>query len=372
LLGPNAAAFATGRRLELDLEVGRGLLPEPAAGFTAKLDRVERVIIGAGGVRAPGDAGNTSTPLGSGDWVGYRSRFWTVVVRPDTASALMPRPEGGLALVAAEQGIVSWSYVFYSGPVEYKALTRADPDLGRLLFAGLWSWLRALSLVLLHLLHSLIALTGNAGVAIVALAVSVKIALVPLAAVAHRLQDQVNATQSRLQPGIEAINAAYKGEERARRTLALYREQGVHPMYTVKSLVGFLIQFPVFIAVFDMLAENFDLYRVPFLWIRDLSRPDDLLRLPFCLPFFGCYLNLLPFLMSGISAAALLRFHSAVLTPSLVRRQRRNLLGMTLLFFVLFYTFPAGMVLYWTSTNAVQLVSQELVRWWRSRRPSTE
>ena len=100
-----------------------------------------------------------------------------------------------------------------------------------------------------------------------------------------------------------------------------------------------------------MLAEDFDLYRVSFLWIRDLSRPDELLRLPACLPFFGCYLNLLPFLMSSISMAALLRFHSAVLTPTLVRRQRRNLIGMTLLFFVLFYTFPAGMVLYWTSTN---------------------
>jgi len=158
--------------------------------------------------------------------VGFRSRFWTVVVRPDRASALMSRPEGGLALVAAAgPDMVSWRYVFYSGPVEYEALTRADPDLGRLLFAGLWFWLRALSLALLHLLHLLITLTGNAGVAIVALAVSVKIALMPLAAVAHRLQEQVNATQARLQPGIEAINAAYKGEERTRRTLALYREQ---------------------------------------------------------------------------------------------------------------------------------------------------
>lgn len=370
LLGPNAAAFATGRQLELDLEAGRGLVPPPAAGFTAKLDRVERVILGASGVRVPGDAGNVSTPLGSGDWVGFRSRFWTFVARPDRASTLMSRPEGGLAVIAAAgPDMISWTYVFYSGPVEYKALTRADPDLRRLIFAGLWFWLRALSLALLHLLHSLIAMTGNAGVAIVALAVSVKIALVPLAAVAHRLQEQVNATQARLQPGIEAINAAYKGEERTRRTLALYREQGVHPMYTVKSLVGFLIQFPVFIAVFDMLAEDFDLYRVPFLWIRDLSRPDDLARLPVCLPFFGCYLNFLPVLMSGISAAALLRFHSPVLTPPLVRRQRRNLLGMTLLFFFLFYTFPAGMVLYWTSTNAFQLVSQELGRLRRHRRP---
>jgi membrane protein insertase Oxa1/YidC/SpoIIIJ len=65
-------------------------------------------------------------------------------------------------------------------------------------------------------------------------------------------------------------------------------------------------------------------------------------------------------MMSGVSLAALLRFRSAVLTPSLARRQRRNLMGMTALFFLLFYTFPAGMVLYWTSTNAVQLASQEL------------
>ena len=129
--------------------------------------------------------------------------------------------------------------------------------------------------------------------------------------------------------------------------------------------MGFLIQLPVFVAVFDMLAEDFDLQRVSFLWIRDLSRPDALLRLPFCIPFFGCDLNALPFLMSGVSLATVLRFRSSSLTPALVRRQRRNLTAVTLLFFLLFYTFPAGMVLYWTSTNAVQLVGQEAARRWR-------
>ena len=363
LLGPNAAAFTMGRRLTLELEAGRGLVPAPAAGFTATLDRVGRVIVGPGGVRVPGEDGGPATPLGEGDWAGFRSRFWVIVARPDGAGALESRPGAGIALVAADgSDRLSWRYVFYSGPVENRALTRADPELGRLLFSGLWFWLRALSFALLALLRWLTAIVGNPGVAIIALAVSVKLLLLPLAAVAERLQEQVNATQARLQPGLDAIKAAHKGEERVRRTYALYREEGVHPMYTLRSLGGFLIQFPVFIAVFDMLAEDFDLYRVPFLWIQDLSRPDALLRLPLCLPFFGCHLNLLPFLMSGISAAALLRFHSPVLTPSLVRRQRRNLLSMTLLFFVLFYTFPAGMVLYWTSTNAFQLVSQELGR----------
>lgn len=363
LLGPTAAQFMTGRRLDLELGAGRELFPPPAPGFAAMLDRVQRVSVGPGGVRNLGDDKGSSTPLQTGDWAGFRSRFWAILLRSDGAAQLEPRSGSGLALVRAEEsGRLSWRYTFYSGPVEHRALTTADPELGRLVLSGLWSWLRALSFGLLYLLRGLTALIGNPGIAIVALAASVKVLLLPLAIVAERLQEQVNATQARLQPGIDAIKAAHRGEERARRTVALYREAGVHPLYTLRSLVGFLIQVPVFIAVFDMLAENFELHGVSFLWIRDVSRPDELLRLPACLPFFGCYLNLLPFLMSSISIAALFRFHSPVLTPGLVRRQRRNLTGMALLFFLLFYTFPASMVLYWTSTNFVQLISQEVGR----------
>jgi len=363
LLGPNAAQFMTGRRLELELEAGRGLFPPPAPGFAAMLDRVQRVAVGPGGIRDLSNEKMDSTPLPAGDWAGFRSRFWAILLRSDSAARVEPRSGAGLALVPAEEpGRLSWRYWFYSGPVEHRALTATDPELGRLVLSGLWSWLRALSFGLLYLLRGLTTLVGNPGVAIIALAAAVKLLLLPLTIVAERLQNQVNATQAQLQPGIDAINKAHRGEERARRTLALYREAGVHPLYTLRSLVGFLIQVPVFIAVFDMLAENFALHGVSFLWIRDLSRPDELWRLPACLPFFGCYLNLLPFLMSSISIAALLRFHSPVLTSKLIYKQRRNLTGMALLFFLLFYTFPASMVLYWTSTNSVQLVSQEVGR----------
>lgn len=370
LLGPNAAQFMAGRRLDLELGAGHGLFPPPAPGFAAMLDRVQRIAVGPGGVRVLGDEKRDATPLRTGDWAGFRSRFWAILLRSDGAAQLETRSGDGLALVPTEApGRLSWRYTFYSGPVEPRALTAADPELGRLVFSGLWSWLRALSFGLLYLLRGLTTLIGNPGIAIIALAASVKLLLLPLSIVAERLQEQVNATQARLQPGIDAINAAHRGEERARRTLALYRETGVHPLYTLRSLVGFLIQVPVFIAVFDMLAENFDLHGVSFLWIRDLSRPDEVWRLPACLPFFGCSLNLLPFLMSSISIAALLRFHSPVLTPKLIGRQRRNLTGMALLFFLLFYTFPASMVLYWTSTNSVQLISQEVGRLRRRLRP---
>lgn len=365
MIGPNAGAFMSGRRLTLELGAGRGLAPPPAAGFAAMLERMSRVIV-TGRVRAVRDDSREPTRLRPGDWVGFRSRFWALLVRSDGPGDLEAQPGANAPLALTdERGRLSWSDTFYAGPLEHATLTRADPRLGRLLFSGLWFWLRPLSFGLLFLLRGLTELIGHPGFAIIALAVSVKILLLPLTIVAERLQEQVNATQARLQPGIDAIKAAYRGEERTRRTIALYREHGVHPLYTLKSLAGFMIQLPVFVAVFDMLAENFDLQHQSFAWIRDLSRPDALAGLPVCVPFFGCDLNLLPFLMSGVSLATLLRFRSSVLTPPLVRRQRRNLMAITALFFLLFYTFPAAMVLYWTSTNSFQLLSQELGRLWR-------
>jgi YidC/Oxa1 family membrane protein insertase len=376
LAGPGAAAFAATARPALEVAPGRDLLPPPAAGFAAMLERVGRVTIAGGAVRALPDQPGAGAALRAGEWAGVRGRFWAMLARPDGAGAAVePRPGPGVALVAAPAPAgaapTEWRYTIYAGPVERLPLGRVDPELERLLLSGLWWWLRALALGLLALLRALTAWIGHPGVAIIALAVSVKLLLLPLAAVADRLQERVNATQARVQPGLDAINAAHRGEERTRRTLALYRELGVHPLYTLQSLAGFLIQIPVFIAVFDMLAEDIDLYRAPFLWIPDLSRPDALAALPACVPFFGCALNLLPFLMSGVSLATLLRFRSPVLTPALVRRQRRNLAAMTGLFYLLFYTFPAGMVLYWTSTNAFQLLSQETRRWRRTRGAAT-
>jgi len=360
LSGPGAASFMAGRRLELAIDEGRALHPPPAAGFAAMLDRVGRVIVSGAGVREIADQG-APVRLAPGDWAGLRARFWAIVASSDGESHV--EPATGAVTLRSEGGPrLAWRYTIYAGPVERDALGRAAPALPRLVVSGLWWWLRPLSLGLMSVLDGLAAITHSPGLAIVALAVVVKLLLLPLAAVAERLQEQVNAAQARLAPRLAEVKAGYRGEERARRMLAVYREEGVHPFYALKSLAGLLIQLPVFVAVFDMLAEDFRLDGAPFLWIRDLARPDALARLPACAPFFGCDLNLLPFLMAGVSLAVVLRHRSPALTPALLRRQRWNLAGVTALFFFLFYTFPAGMVLYWTSTNAFQLARQELER----------
>lgn len=363
VVGPNANAFMAGRRLTVELEAGPTWAPITTAGWLPIDNDVRRLVLGEGRVRVLGDNARGLTPFHPRQWIGFRDRFWTLLAHGDDG-ATVDLPTGAPLAVVLESapGASSARYTVYSGPLEYRALGDVDPELRGLLFSGLWSWLRGLSLGALLLLSALIAAVGHPGPAIILLAVAVKLLLLPVTTIAHRLQAQVEQTQGRLQPEIDAIKAGYGGEAQARRLLELYRRQRVHPLYTLKSLVGVLIQLPVFIAVFDMLAENFALHGASFLGIGDLAQPDGLIPLPLAVPWVGRRLNLLPFVMSGVSLAASARYDAPALTPTLLRRQRRNLAAMAALFFVLFYAFPAGMVLYWTSTNALQLATRELSR----------
>ena len=363
ILGPNAAAFMSGRRVAVELDVGQHWPSPTASGWLTIGNDVRRCLLADGRVRLLGEGERSPIPLPAGQWAGFRDRFWTLLARADDGATieLPPGVPSGLRLLS-EPGATSARYTLYSGPLDDTALGRAAPALRRLLFSGLWSWLRALSVGALWILNALIAIVGDPGVAIILLAMVVKLLLLPITTVAHRLQAQVNATQARLQPEIDAIKGAYRGEAQARRLVALYRQQGVHPLYTLKSLVGVLIQLPVFIAVFDMLAESFALNGVSFLGVTDLAQPDGLIPLPGSLPVVGGRLNVLPFIMTGVSLGASLRFDDSALPPALRRRQRRNLAALAGVFLLLFYAFPAGMVLYWTSTNALQLVGREVSR----------
>lgn len=284
-----------------------------------------------------------------GAWRGVRSRFWTLVARDGDPHAL------------------AQTFRIYSGPIELGMLRATDPELASLLFPHLWFWMRWLALGLLVMLDALCGLLGNPGVAIVLLAVCVKILMRPLSGLAERWQREVNEMHSRLQPGIEAIKAGSRGAERSQRLLALHREHGVSPFFGLKSLLSVAIQIPIFFAAYHALDESFALAGVRFLWIADLAEPDRFAAFSHPLPFFGPTLNLLPFAMSAVTLLSSRLHDDGALAPALLRRQRIGLYAMALAFFLLFYSFPAGMVLYWTSNNLIaliwQAISRRLPRW---------
>ena len=343
-------------------------IPPPLPGFAASFARVRAVRIDSQG-EAELEPGETVAPpanLSPAPWFGIRNRFWALLVHPDSGSSVARIEQRGENLPRLEivgEGSMAdrqnREYVLYAGPVSAESLRETSPALDSMLYAGLWEWLRALCFALAWLLELLHGWIGNYGVAILALALAVKVLMWPLTALAEHWHRQVNRIQSTLQPWIEDIKARSSGEEQSEQILALYREHGVHPLYALKSLAGFLIQIPVFIAVFAMLSEHFQLSAVPFLWIADLTRPDAFSPLPVRFPFFGEHFNLLPLLMTLITILSSLWYRDPSLSEPLLRRQRIRLYWMAALFFVLFYTFPAGMVLYWTTSNLLHFLKEQ-------------
>jgi YidC/Oxa1 family membrane protein insertase len=267
------------------------------------------------------------------------------------------RQDASLSITA---GPGKWS--IYLGPVEPVLLARASGELDDIMWAGLWFWLRWICLGLFHLLAWVQVVIPSWGLAIMALSLAVNILMTPLSRIADRFQQQVNETEARLAPELQRIKKEYRGGEQSERILALYKAEKVHPLYSLKSMMGVAVVIPVFIGAFDMLAENIHLLNTSFLWISDLSRPDHLFTMPFRLPFFGAEFNLLPFLMTGLSFTASALHRPLALNTELRRKQVINMVILAVLFFGLFYTFPAGMVLYWTTNNLISVLKSAWAR----------
>ena len=295
-------------------------------------------------------------------WVGARTRFWSFLISPINNNLLIDEIDGSESRLRlmSEAGNGLHQFRLYFGPLNTAELSELDPQLRQLMYSALWDWLRQLCFLIEWIFISLLNLVGNEGIAILLLACALKIMIFPLNRIAEKWQDDVNSIRSDLQPQIDEIKSMFSGEEANRRIMQLYQDRNISPFYSVKSLFGFLIQIPIFIAVFDVLGESIYLLEKSFFFIDDLSKPDQWLSLPIVIPFLGSSFNLLPFCMMIISLLSAFLYHDRNLSSDLLSNQKRNLYFMSLLFFILLFTFPSGMVLYWTASNILQLLQTQI------------
>ena len=235
------------------------------------------------------------------------------------------------------------------------------PEVGRdALFSGLWGWMRTLCFWLLDLLQWLAALTGNWGVAIILVAVLVRVFTYPFARRALRQQKHFNEIQAKLAPKLKEIKQNYKGGEQSERIIELYEDHNVSPSAGMKPLLMVLLQLPIFIALFQILDQAPELRGESFLWIKDLSQPDRLIAIGTQLPWFGSYLNVMPVILAA--TIVLVAFTTPGENDNSASRKRHYIsAAMAVSFFVIFYSFPAGMVLYWIMANLLHMAQQMLV-----------
>ena len=185
--------------------------------------------------------------------------------------------------------------------------------------------------------------------------------LLPLTVITARFQRQANRVTAQLAPRLAEIKANYDGAEVHTRVLAAHKELGVSPLYKLKPMMTGLLHLPLLVAIFNALGEMPQLDGSRFLWIGDLAHPDVVSALPAALPLFGDKISLLPFVMTAATILSTIIFQNPHSSPAEMIATKRKLYLMAAAFLILFYPFPAGMVLYWALANVLHATQQRIL-----------
>jgi len=227
-------------------------------------------------------------------------------------------------------------FELYMGPKDTKVLKSMDPKLGKLVYLGLFSFFGKILLILLQFFHSLV---DQWGVAIILLTVAVKGLFFPLTQTSFKSSQAMSA----LQPELQAIREQYKDkpEELNRRTMELFKERGVNPL---GGCLPMLVQFPVWISLYQVLLNSVELYHTKFLYLRDLSSVDPYGALP------------------AVVVVLMLVQQQFMPTGNMDPTQARMMKLMPLLFGFFFFAFPSGLVIYIFVNMVLTIIQQWVIR----------
>lgn len=224
---------------------------------------------------------------------------------------------------------------FFAGPQEEKMLERVAPGLDLVKDYGIFTILAKPLYWLLDKLHGFI---GNWGFSIMALVLLIKIAFYWLQAKGYESMAKMKA----INPKVVALRERYKDnpQQMQQEMMRIYREEKVNPL---GGCLPIMVQIPVFIALYWVLLSSVEMRNAPWiLWIRDLSTPD---------PYF-----ILPAIMT---LTTLLQTALNPVPPDPM--QAKMMWFMPLIFSVMFFFFPAGLVLYWITNNVLSIAQQWLI-----------
>ncbi|QQS16823.1 MAG: membrane protein insertase YidC [Neisseriales bacterium] len=226
----------------------------------------------------------------------------------------------------------SFNMTLFTGPQEYDLLTHITPGLE---LSKDYGWVHIFAAPLFWSLTKLQDLACNWGWAIVLLTLIIKALFYPLTAASYRSMAKMRTIAPKLQQLKERF-----GDDRIKMqqaTMELYKTEKINPL---GGCLPILIQIPVFIGLYWALLASVELRQSPWIgWIHDLSRPD---------PFF-----ILPALMAITMVA-----QTYLSPPPADPVQAKMMKIMPIAFSVMFFFFPAGLVLYWLVNNILSILQQ--------------
>jgi YidC/Oxa1 family membrane protein insertase len=295
------------------------------------------------------------TTTGDYSFAGLDDRFFAAVFLPKDNTQtkvetikddVPPAPAGkDETRVGVEVGGDSVNhFALFVGPKDIDLLRRVDPKLQQLID---WGWFGVIAKPLFLAMHWLNDnFVHNYGWSIVLITIAINVVLLPLRVKSMKSQRKMQA----LQPKLAAINAKYKGlsmrdpkkAEQNQEVMDFYKKEGVNPM---GGCLPMLVQLPLIYALYRVFAVTIEMRGAHWLWITDLSQPE---QLP---------IHILPLIMI-VSQFVMQRMTP---NPGMDPSQAKMMMFMPLMFGFLFYNFSSGLVLYWLTSNLVQIGQQWMV-----------
>jgi YidC/Oxa1 family membrane protein insertase len=299
------------------------------------------------------DKGNTSYPKAADNgWIGMLQHYFVAAWLPKEKSQreyFTRKLDNGLYSAGviipvdtvAPGQIANLSMPLYAGPAQ-ATLDTIAPGLGLTVDYG---WLTIIARPIFWSLTQIHGAVLNWGIAIIILTILIKLLFFPLSAASYRSMAKMRLVA----PKLEKIKQQYGSdrEKLNRAMMDLYKTEKINPL---GGCLPVLIQIPVFIALYWAILSSVEMRYAPFYgWITDLSRPDPYYVLP---------------LIMGISMIIQGRLNPTPPDPI----QAKLMQLMPIIFSVVFFFFPAGLVLYSVVNNVLSIAQQ----WYITRKSDAE
>ncbi len=275
-------------------------------------------------------------------WIAIIQHYFTTALLPSQKQReiYMDKLDGNLYRIGVKLPLpviapgtaASVTVPLYSGPNDQDKLMAIAPGLELVVDYG---WLTVIAAPLFWVLQLFHGWVGNWGVAIILLTLALKLLFYPLSAASYRSM----AKMKMVTPRLTKLREQY-GDDRMKLNQAMmemYKQEKINPLGGCLPIV---VQIPVFISLYWVLLASVELRQAPFYgWIQDLSAQD---------PYY-----VLPVLMM-ISMVFQTKMNPVPPDPV----QAKVMMIMPFVFGVMFFFFPAGLVLYWLVNNVLSIAQQ--------------
>lgn len=286
-------------------------------------------------------------------WLGVESHYFAALWIPPTGRGAgelrgfaLPAVEGGKPdfepIAGVDLGTSDQAAQLYVGPKDHARLSRLGHDLAKVVPVG--DWIGPIVVPLMALLQWIQGHVGNYGWSIVVLTLLINLAMSPL----RHFSIANGIKMAKLSPEMRVIQDRYRKipaldprrQEMQKEIGALYERHGMN-MGSQMALgcLPILLTMPFLIALYRVLQVAIELRGAPFLWISDLSQKDPLFLTP---------------VLMGVSMFIMQRMTPSGMDPA----QQRMMMVMPVVLTVMFFAAPAGLNLYWLSSNLCSMIQQ--------------